>query len=651
MRHSYLPLLGVLAIGCVQDAPPSTPKPTLLSPVGAHHLAPAYSPDGTRAAGWQRSGAEFQLWLADSDLGNLTLLPLHITFPYPLTWSPDGTRLAVPRPGETNWGIATVPAAGGDATPIYTGAGLIHLIGWSGDGSKILAFAPESGGSFATQVIDVATGTAEPLLPGERRAHTAVFAPVGGHLVVMIYDSARSTLWGMDSLGATPRQLTTEGYEYLPNTAALWSPDGRELVYESIRTGAPDLWVLDFVTGTSRQLTNDLRADRRPSWSPDGKWILFESERGRQTDLWVVPAAGGDAIRLTDDPAVERVIGWRGGSQHVAFTIEGGSGSVHAVPIAGGEERQLTPDSVTVDYFQASTDGSQIAFTSRRTGSVLDIWVMQSDGGEPRLLASPQADNARLLWSPDGTHLLFSGTAGGTLDPWIIEVATGALRQVLTWDSWEWESMWGRDGNELLVLSDLESRFADLWRVSLDGGAPVRVTTEGRINELFTTLDSGTRPLVSLVGGDAGQIGLGEVMPDGTLRPITEAQSVWSVSWNTPHGRDSVAAQLAGDDGKTVSVMMSLADGGTRPLGPPGARVGFWSHSGRFLAYTVGTDQGSAVGVIDMTSGTARTLTPGTGLEGGTEFLPGDSVVVFRRNRPENRIAVMDLAELLSRAR
>lgn len=651
MRALYLPLLGLLAIGCAQDATTGVPMPTLLSAAGTNHQLATYSPDGSRVAGWQNSGGEFELWLADGDLGNLTMQGIQVPGPIPILWSPDGTRLAIPRPGATTWSIVTVPAAGGAATLVYSGPGLMYPFSWNADGSKLTILTTQAGGTFTTQVVDLATGTATPLIPGEGRAHVGFFAPVGQHAVAMILDSSRTTLWAVDSLGAAPRQLTSEGYEAPSNSLGFWSPDGRALVYESTRTGAPDLWVLDFATGATRQLTNDLRADRRASWSPDGEWILFESERGRQTDLWVVPAAGGDAVRLTDDAAIEQAIGWRGSSRAVAYTIAGGTGSIQTVSTAGGTERQLTPDSVTVDYFELSPDGSQVVFTSRRTGSVLDIWVMPSSGGEARLLASPQTVETHVFWSPDGTKLAFLGLGGGTPDPWVLDVATGALEPAITWTSVEYDVLWGASGAELLILSDRDSRFSDVWRVPLSGGEPVRLTTEGRVNGLLTTLDGGTRLLVGTLGGDGGKLGLAEVQADGTLRTIHDAQTVWGVAWNTPTGSDSIAVQMDGDVGEVVSAMMSLSDGGFRPLGPPGARVNYWSRDGTKVVYSGRAAQGRSIGIVDLASGTARSITPGAALDVGAEFLPGDSVVMFRRNRPESRIAVLDLADLLSRSR
>lgn len=651
MRRSAVSLLMLLALGCAKDAPPPLPSPTILSAIGANHLFPAYAPDGSRVAGWQRSGGGVQLWLADGDLGNLTLQPVLGPSPTGVAWSPDGTTLATSQPGATTWSIVTLPAAGGEPTPVHTSTGIMFVMGWSADGTKLLVLETQAGGSYLTQVVDVASRRAQPLLPGERRAHIALFAPVGRHAVAMIYDSARVTLWGLDSIGATPRQLTTEGYEAPSGGVTIWSPDGRELIYESTRTGAPDLWVLDFTTGASRQLTSDLRADRRGSWSPDGEWIVFESERGRQTDLWVVPAKGGEALRLTDDPAIEALIGWRGNGREVAYTVEGGSGSLHAVAVTGGAERQLTPDSVTADYFEVSPDGSRIAFLSRRTGSVVDIWVMPSDGGAARLVASPQMSTPWVTWSPDGTALAFTGIGGGTPDPWVLDVATGALRQVLTWPSAELRAIWGRDANELLIISDRDSRFGDVWRVPLDGGEPVRLTTEGLVSDLAITLDGGTRLLVFTLGGEGGRLGVGEVMPDGTIRNVYSAQSVWGVAWGTPMGSDAVAMQVVGDGGVRSSVLVSLTDGRSRPIGPPGTHVSYWSRSGTQLANWSGTAEGSAVGVIDLATGEARALSAGTSADVGGEFLAGDSVLVFRRNRPESRIAVLDLADLLSRAR
>ena len=652
MRHSLLPLLPLMALGCARTGDGAVPTPTLLSPAGANHLLPTYSPDGSRVAGWQGAGDGFQLWLADADLGNLTPLPVRSPGAISLQWAPDGTQLATSRSDATSWSIVVVPAAGGDPRVVYSSTALMFPIDWTADGTAIIVLATDvDGGNFTTLVVDVLTGTARSLVPGEQRAHVASFAPVGRHAVVMTYDSARQVLWALDSIGAPLRQLTTEGFEALTNLLGNnWSPDGRELVYESTRAGAPDLYVLDFATGTSRQLTSDLRADRTAAWSPDGQWIVFQSERGRQTDLWVVPSAGGEAIRLTDDPAVEQVVGFVGSSRQVAYTIPGGSGTVHLTAVDGGPERQLTPDSVKVDYFTISPDGSQLAFTSIRTGSAMDIWVMPTTGGAGRLVATSLAEIPDVEWSPDGTRLLFIGVAGGTRDPWIVDVATGALRQVLTWESWENQAVWGADGTEVLVMSDRESPFFDVWRVPLDGGEPVRLTSEGRINGLYPLRSGGGRTLVSLLRGEGGRLLLGEVGADGTIRVIESARTIWSVAWDTPAGIDSVAVTVAGDGGVVSSAMMSLTTGETRPLGPPGTRTNIWARSGRYLAYTAGTPQGSAVGIIDPASGVTRLITPGDGVEGGAEFLPGDSVVVFRRSRPESRVAVLDLTDVLSRA-
>jgi TolB protein len=414
------------------------------------------------------------------------------------------------------------------------------------DGTKLTVLETYEGGSYRTVVVDPADQSATPLIPNESRPHIGIFAPVGSRVMVMLLDRGRYTLALLDSIGASPRPLTTEGYEF-PGATQPWSPDGRELLYSSNRTGAEDLWVLDVESGAKRQLTADLRRDYVGVWSPDGKWIAFQSERGRQADLWVVASSGGEARRVTDTPEFERLVGWSSGDLALSYVVESGTGSMHSVPLAGGEARQLTPDSITVDYFELSPDGSQAVVTDFRGSSDLDIYLVPSSGGSPRLLASVQASEPRVVWSPDGKQIAFNGVAGGTPDPWIVEVATGATRQLLDWDTYENELIWGSDASAVYVLSDRDAAFGDVWRVPLDGSAPIRQTTIGRVNNIPAAIDGGSRMLVTLLGSENGRIGLGEVLPDGTVREIPLAGSIGGVAWNTPVGSDSLAVNVDAD--------------------------------------------------------------------------------------------------------
>jgi Tol biopolymer transport system component len=459
----------------------------------------------------------------------------------------------------------------------------------------------------------------------------------------MLLDRGRYSLALLDSLGAPPRALTTEGYEFPVQRP--WSPDGREVLYVSSRTGAEDLWVIDVESGVKRQLTNDLRRDYAGAWSADGKWVAFQSERGRQADIWLVAASGGEAHRVTDTPELENLVGWRGSEMALVYAAQSGTGSMQVVPVAGGAERQLTPDSITVDYFELSPDASQAVVTDFRGGSDLDIYVMPSSGGPLRLLASVQASEPRVHWSPDGKQIAFLSNTGGTPDPWILDVATGATKQLLDWDTNEYTPTWGSDASALYVVSDRDAAFGDLWRVPLDGGAPTRVTTNGRVDAVVTMLDGGTRPVVTLLGGEGGRIGIGEVMPDGALREIPVATSVDGVAWSTTVDSDSLAISV---EGSLRSMMISRRDGGGRPLGSDGARASYWSRDGKSLLFSTAAGSGRDIEVMEVATGKVRRLTNGGGSNVGPEFSPAGDLVFFRRDVPVSRIAVADVGPTLS---
>ncbi|MGE5098893.1 MAG: protease, partial [Deltaproteobacteria bacterium] len=114
--------------------------------------------------------------------------------------------------------------------------------------------------------------------------------------------------------------------------------------------------------------------------------------------LGLVCAASAHAqgTRLLRHPAVSR--------DAVAFEY---GGDLWVVGRAGGQARRLTatPDVETDPRF--SPDGSLIAF-SRTAGGNTDVYVVPAAGGDPkRLTYHPGLDRVR-GWSPDGKHVIFA---------------------------------------------------------------------------------------------------------------------------------------------------------------------------------------------------------------------------------------------------
>ena len=88
-------------------------------------------------------------------------------------------------------------------------------------------------------------------------------------------------------------------------------------------------------------------------------------------------------------------------------------GHIYRIPATGGEAVPITQDSgIAMNYHpRISPDGTEIAFISDRGGQD-NLWVMKSDGSEPRLIAADMdARYAEPSWTPDSKHIVVTKRA------------------------------------------------------------------------------------------------------------------------------------------------------------------------------------------------------------------------------------------------
>jgi Tol biopolymer transport system component len=79
--------------------------------------------------------------------------------------------------------------------------------------------------------------------------------------------------------------------------------------------------------------------------------------------------------------------------------------------------RQLTSDQGIEADPAVSPDGTFVAFASDRAGS-MDLWLVDSRGGEPLRVTSSDATDRSPAWFPDGAALLFVSDRTGQNDVW-----------------------------------------------------------------------------------------------------------------------------------------------------------------------------------------------------------------------------------------
>ncbi len=142
-----------------------------------------------------------------------------------------------------------------------------------------------------------------------------------------------------------------------------------------------------------------------------------------------------------------------------------------AANVAGGEKKPWTPADLwrlkRVGDNRLSPDGKWIAFVVTETdyeknSGNSDIWIVSSEGGEPRRLTnSPKGDN-NPRWSPCGKSIAFISGRDGSSQAWIIAVDGGEARKVTDFPGGVSDLEWVPGGRSLIFTGRIYPGVADM---------------------------------------------------------------------------------------------------------------------------------------------------------------------------------------------
>ncbi len=157
----------------------------------------------------------------------------------------------------------------------------------------------------------------------------------------------------------------------------------------------------------------------------------------------------------------------------------------------GGPGRQLTDHAGGVWDYAVHPQGREIAYSALREDGGSDLWRMDRDGGDQRLLlACPKEACLNPAWSPDGAQVAYERRDiwedAPNLDPqagriWLLNVEEGEARPLFDYDVALHSPVWSPGGERLAYVSptlpgvevlDLDTgefqQFGNQW-----GAAPV----------------------------------------------------------------------------------------------------------------------------------------------------------------------------------
>lgn len=148
-----------------------------------------------------------------------------------------------------------------------------------------------------------------------------------------------------------------------------------------------------------------------PVWSPDGGKIAFQSYRDGQAEIYVMNADGSGQTRLTHQGGYDGMPAWSPDGQKIAFSSQRGGGHrIFVMNADGSQVTQLSHQSTSA-YPAWSPDGQHIAYSADGNGDGwLELWLMDADGGNQRLLLAPpgQTDAWVSGWSPTGQRITYT---------------------------------------------------------------------------------------------------------------------------------------------------------------------------------------------------------------------------------------------------
>jgi Tol biopolymer transport system component len=261
----------------------------------------------------------------------------------------------------------------------------------------------------------------------------------------------------MNADGSSVTRLSDHGDE------PVWSPKGDKIAFSSIRDGGNEIYVMDIdgtnqinLTGSTAQL------EKKAVWSPDGNKILYEShsESDYSSGIYVMNADGSEKIKLGTAAFFTRSP-WSPDSSKVVFHSYI-SGEIFIFDADGNNQVSISTGDFSHWGLAWSPDGSHFASQCFRRFKLepATLCTLRIDGSETTPLPNSQLGDRNLLWSPDGSKLLFyydrNGSDDQEADEILVVNADGSNRKVLATvplHTYLGDGVWSPDGSRIVYVS------------------------------------------------------------------------------------------------------------------------------------------------------------------------------------------------------
>lgn len=392
---------------------------------------------------------------------------------------------------------------------------------WSADGKKLIFVKGSS-----LNVANADGSDAHPVYQANGSPFSARFSPDAARIRFSLTDSdvGTTSLWEVAADGSNPHVLLAD-WPYKGNVCCgSWTPDGRYYIFQATVTlpnstsVVTTLWALpETDNGAPISLTSGPISFGNPVVARDGKslWSI-----GVRPDVEVVKYLSAKQKFVPVIPGLSATdLSFSRDGKWVTY-VSIPEGALWKARANGADRLQLTSGADRAALPNWSPDGKQIAFVSMKPGGMWRLYLISSDGGEPRELLHESGSQIDANWSSDGSRLMFGAfnhDAGG-LNIRILDFRTGQIEKVPGSEGL-FSPRWSPDQQHIAALSPNGSA---LMRYDFDTQKWTRwIGSEGAVSYPVWSTDSQSLYFDDLVNGAESirQIKIGE----------TEAQPVFEL--------------------------------------------------------------------------------------------------------------------------
>lgn len=430
----------------------------------------------------------------------------------------------------------------------------------------------------------------------------AVISPDAKYVAFVRASRGRQSLWIRQLRGTNPIQLVA------PDTVSYYgmsfAPDAASLYYvvrgpEPVASPGGMLFQIPALGGAARRLGTVF--DHYPAVSPDGQTLasLRSDYPAPGTSALVTVKADGSALRTVMTVREPDILApgffiapaWSPSGDRIAAAIRNADtrqARLLTVDVASGASRTFAATFATASFASWMPDGSGIVFTGtaqrkQTTEFGSDLWFQPLPDGEPRPITTGAVEYRNATVSADGSSLVSVGALENA-GLWRLPLAGGRLEKI---PSQTEDGLGGLAWLDpaTIAFTSFDGGTSQIWTMAADGSDRRQITIDGCNLSPRPTRDGRT---IYFVATRQGRTGIWRMDRTGTgARQIAQVPELWDLGLSqderhllfTAPGPDRLdSTWTVSSDGGTPSLLVAgLTQAAMSPDGR--AVAGFWQEN------------------------------------------------------------------------